>query len=171
MAQQSTAARDLDPATGTRTWVPSYKVLVGVAYAVCVLGMSLSIFAEMQTGYVGSGEQPRSLEEQLVGVLGFGTLGLAVSVGAVWLFGTRLRRAGLGAVVMGILSVPSLAFFWCGMPALLGAAAAHLAGLTRDGRPVAGAPRVFGMVGLVFAILNPLTNFTAVSVSWLLSFI
>lgn len=156
-----------DPATGTRTWVPPHKVLVGVAYTVCVLGMSLSIFAEMQTGDVGSGEQPRSLEEQLVGVLSFGTLGLALSAGAVWLFGARLRRAGLGAVVMGILSVPSLAFFWCGMPALLGAAAAHLAGLTRDGRPVAGAPRIFGMVGLVFAILNPLANFTAVSVSWL----
>jgi hypothetical protein len=169
MAHQSTTAPDLGaPAAGSRTWVPPYRVLVGIAYAVCVLGMSLSIIAEMQTGYVGSGEQPRSLGEQLVGVLGFGTLGLLLSVGAVWLFGRKLQRAGLGAVVMGVLSVPALAFFWCGMPALLGAAAAHLAGLTRDGRPVAGAPRLFGMVGLVFAVLNPLANFAAVTVSWLL---
>lgn len=169
MAHQSTAAPGLQPTAATRTWVPTYKVLVGIAYAVCVIAMSVSIVAEMQTGYVGSGEQPRSLEEQLVGVLGFGTLGLALSAGAVWLFGTKLHRASLGAIVMGVLAVPALAFFWCGMPALLGAAAAHLAGLTRDGRPVAGAPRLFGMVGLVFAVLNPIANFTAVSVSWLLS--
>jgi hypothetical protein len=72
-------------------------------------------------------------------------------------------------VLLGILSVPALAFFWCGMPALLGAAAARLAGLTRDGQPVSGAPRVFGIVGLVFALLNPVANFLAVSISWITS--
>ncbi|WP_159083550.1 hypothetical protein [Nocardioides terrigena] len=162
-------SRQVDPGGRARTWVPSYRTLVGIAYGVCVVGMSLSIFAEMQSGYVGRGEQPRSLEEQLLGVVGFGTAGLLLSIGSVRFFGTSPQRAKTGAVLLGILSVPALAFFWCGMPALLGAAAARLAGLTRDGQPVSGAPRVFGIVGLVFALLNPVANFLAVSISWITS--
>ena len=72
-------------------------------------------------------------------------------------------------MALGALSVPALAFFWCGMPALLGAAAARLAGLTADGSPRGGAARVFGLVGLVLAVLNPTVNFLAVSLSWLSS--
>ena len=150
----------------THTRVPSYAVLVGIAYGVCVVGMSVSIVAEMVFGYTGSGDQPRSLGEQLAGVVGFGTLGLVVSV----LAATRLtsdRQRRIGAIALGVAAVPSLAFFWCGMPALIGAAAAAVAGLTRGRTPLAGTPRVFGLVGLAFAIINPLANGAAVIVSWL----
>ena len=65
-------------ATRARLRVPSYPVLLAFAFGICVIGMSISILAEIAFGYVGSGDQPRSLEEQLAGVLGFGTAGLLV---------------------------------------------------------------------------------------------
>lgn len=152
--------------TLSHTRVPRYAVLVGFAYGICVLGMSCSILAEMAFGYTGQGDAPRSLTEQLAGVLGFGTFALAVSVLAV----NRLvsdRQRQVGAFVLGVLAVPALAFFWCGMPAMLGAGAAALAGLTRGRTPLPGAARVFGLIGLVFAVVNPIVNFLGVTISWL----
>lgn len=153
---------------GRTTRVPAYPVLVGIAYGVCVVGMSTSIVAEMVFGYTGSGDQPRSLGEQLAGVVGFGTLALLVSVLSVHLLRSDRQRQ-VGAIVLGIASVPALAFFWCGMPAILGAAAAALAGLTRGRTPVAGAARVFGLIGLVFAVVNPIANFLGVTISWIVT--
>lgn len=150
----------------TRTRVPPFPVLVGIAYGICVVGMSASIVAEMVFGYTGSGDQPRSLGEQLAGVLGFGTLGLVVALAAVRLLRSERQRR-VGAIALGALSVPALAFFWCGMPALLGAAAAALAGLTRGTVPLAGPARLFGLIGLAFAVINPMANFLAVTISWL----
>ena len=141
-------------------------MLVVIAYGICVIGMSLSIVAEMAFGYTDSGDQPRSLGQQLAGVLGFGTLGLLVSVATVARLTSRRQRR-VGAMVIGVLTVPSLALFWCGMPALLGAAAAALAGLTRGRTPLDGAARVFGLVGLAFAVINPIANGLAVTISWL----
>ncbi|WP_030485304.1 hypothetical protein [Nocardioides aequoreus] len=146
------------------TRAPSYAALIGTVYVVNVLVMSLSITAEIALGYVGSGDQPRSLGEQLAGVLGFGTLGLVVSlVGARYLSG---RRAQAGAIGFGVLCVPALAFFWCGMPGMLGATAAHLAGLTRGGEPLRGTARSCGVVGLVLAVANPLLTAVLVGGSW-----
>lgn len=156
----------LDPSTAQQTRVPPYAVLVGVAYAVCVVGMSCSIVAEMVFGYTGQGDAPRSLGEQLAGVVGFGTAGLAVSALLVHRL-TSERQRRVGAITLGVLTVPALAFFWCGMPALLGAGAAALAGLTRGRTPLGGAPRVFGLIGLVFAVINPIVNFLGVTISWL----
>ena len=154
------------PSTASHTRVPRYAVLVGLAYGICVVGMSTSILAEMAFGYTGQGDAPRSLGEQLAGVLGFGTLALAVSVFAVHRL-TSERQRRVGAIVLGVLAVPALAFFWCGMPAMLGAGAAALAGLTRGRTPVDGAARVFGLIGLVFAVVNPIVNFLGVTISWL----
>lgn len=153
------------------TRVPTYPVLIGIVYAICVVFMSMSILVEMQIGYVGQGEQPRTLGEQLVGVVGFGTGGLVLCLLAARFLSTDPSRAKIGAIVLGILTIPALAFFWCGMPGLVGATAAYLAGLTRGATPLAGAPRVFGIVGLLFAVLNPVVNFLAVTISWILSFI
>lgn len=153
---------------GRTTRVPTYPVLVGIAYGICVVGMSTSIAAEMVFGYTGSGEQPRSLGEQLAGVVGFGTLALVVSVLSVRLLRSERQRQ-VGAIVLGIAAVPALAFFWCGMPAILGAAAAALAGLTRGRTPVAGAARVFGLIGLAFAVINPIANFLGVTISWIVT--
>lgn len=150
----------------SRSRIPRYAVLVGLAFAVCVVGMSASITAEMVFGYTGQGDAPRSLGEQLAGVVGFGTAGLLLSVAAVR-FLTSPRQRAVGAITLGVLSVPALAFFWCGMPALLGAAAAALAGLTRGRAPLGGTPRLFGLIGLAFAIINPIVNFLGVTISWL----
>lgn len=156
-----------DIATHRSTVVPTYPVLVGVVFGVCVIGMALSTVAEMVIGYVGDGPQPRSLTEQLVGIVGFGLVGLVVSLSAVRFLSSTPRRARVGAVVLGALCIPALAFFWCGMPGLLGAAAARLAGLTKGEQPMTGAPRVLGLLGLVFAVLNPLTTALLAGGSWL----
>lgn len=166
----STAASTarVDPgAPGPRGVVPGYPVLLGIVAGVCVGGMALSTLAEILGGYIGEGPQPRSLGQQLAGILGFGTLGIALSVGAVRWAGEDLRRRRTGAVLLGALTVPALAFFWCGMPGLLGAAAARLAGLTRGTAPLTGAPRVLGVVGLVMAVLNPVTTAVLAGGSWL----
>lgn len=154
--------------TAPASRIPSYPRLIAIVYGVCVAGMSCSIIAEMIFGYTGSGDQPRSLGEQLAGVIGFGTAGLVVSVLAVRTLGTPNRRS-IGAIVFGVLAVPALAFFWCGMPGMMGAAAAALAGLTREREPLAGTPRIFGLIGLVFAIANPVVNTLGVTISWLAS--
>lgn len=154
------------PATSTR--IPSYPVLVGIVYGICVVGMSCSIVAEMIFGYTGSGDQPRSLGEQLLGVTGFGTLGLVVSVLSVQFLRSERQRQ-VGAIVLGVAAVPALAFFWCGMPALLGAGAAALAGLTRGRTPLTGAARAFGLLGLAFAVINPIVNFLGVTISWIVT--
>lgn len=157
-------ATTVAPSSTTR--IPTYRVLLGIVFGICVGAMALSVVAEMAFGYTGSGDQPRSLGEQLAGILGFGTLALVVSLlGARFLAAPDRARAG--AIVFGVLSIPALAFFWCGMPGMFGATAAYLAGLTRDGEPLSGPPRVFGLVGLVFAIVNPIIHVLLVGGSWL----
>jgi hypothetical protein len=153
------------PATTRRA--PRYGVLIGLVYLVCVVLMSVSITAEILFGYVGTGPQPRSLVEQLGGVVGFGTGGLVVSLLAARFLGADPARSRIGAIVLAVLAVPAIAFFWCGLPAMLGATAAYLAGVTAGRTPHSGAPRVFGTVGLVLAVLNPVVNFLALSISWL----
>lgn len=151
----------------SRVRAPRYGVLIGIVFGVCVVLMTLSISAEIVFGYVGTGPQPRSLVEQLGGVVGFGTGGLLLSLLAARLLGADPARSRVGAIVLAVLAVPAVAFFWCGLPGMLGATAAHLAGLTRGRTPAVGAPRAFGVVGLVLAVLNPVVNLSALSLSWL----
>lgn len=56
-------------------------------------------------------------------------------------------------IVLGVLSMLTLSFFWCGAPAVFGAAAAWLAGVVPGAEPQTGAARGFGVVGLVIAAL------------------
>jgi hypothetical protein len=63
-------------------------------------------------------------------------------------------RSKVGAIALGTLAVLSLPIFWAGGPAIFGGLAAWLGGLTKDGYPHRGAPRAFGIVGLVAAVLN-----------------
>ena len=140
-------------------------MLIGIVYAICVGAMSLSVTAEIVFGYESEG--PRTFGEQLVGLLGFGTAALVLSLVGARVLSASTERAKTGAVVFGVLAVPALAFFWCGMPGMFGATAAHLAGLTRGGTPLTGAPRAFGIVGLVFAILNPVLHTVLITGSWI----
>jgi hypothetical protein len=47
--------------------------------------------------------------------------------------------------------------------------AAALAGLTRGRTPLAGAARAFGLLGLAFAVINPIVNFLGVTISWIVT--
>jgi hypothetical protein len=62
-------------------------------------------------------------------------------------------RAKVGAIVLGALALVTVPFFWSGAPAVLGASAAWLAGLTKGGRPLGGVARGFGIIGFVVAVL------------------
>lgn len=147
------------------TRVPPFPVLFGVVAVVCMGGMTANLLAAKAQGVVDEG--PRTLDEQLVGVLTFGSIGLVVclTVG-LWLAASP-ARSRVGAVVLGFLAVPCVVFFFSGLPGMLGATAAHLAGLTRGRTPASGAPRVFGLIGLVLAVLNVVVVVVGVTVAWL----
>ena len=153
------------PTTPGRGVVPSYRVLLGIVFVLCTVGMALNLLAAIATDHVDEG--PRTLHEQLVGVIGFGIGGLTISLLGAWWFSRTEARAKMGAMIFGALAVPTIILFFSGTPGMFGATAAFLAGLTRDRTPSAGAPRVFGVVGLVFAILNVLTVVVGVSIAWI----
>jgi hypothetical protein len=133
--------------------LPSAPVLIGVVYAICVLGL-LAVF----TGdIVFTDKDPHRSEgpvESIIGVSIFGTAALLIGVGLlVWLVRTP-ERARVGAFLLLALSIVTIIFFWSGAPGILGACAAACAGLTRGGRPLTGAARTAGIIGAFIALLN-----------------
>ena len=151
--------------TDRRSSIPAYPILLGIVFAVCTVGMALNVLAAIATDVVDEG--PRTLEEQLAGVIGFGIAGVTISLLGAWWFSRTEARAKVGAIVFGALAVPTIILFFSGTPGMFGATAAFLAGLTRGRTPAAGAPRVFGIVGLVFAILNVIVTVAGVSIAWI----
>jgi hypothetical protein len=147
------SAIDASPPPGP---VPSYRSLASAVFVLCVVGMLVNLSADLLVN--GPGEAaPRDTVDQLVGVSVFGTIGLLVTVLPAIRIARSEKGARIGALVYGILAVPLLFFFWCGVPGMFGAASAYLAGLTRGGRaPETGPVRAVGVVGLVFAVLNPI---------------
>ena len=63
------------------------------------------------------------------------------------------------------MSLLTLIAFWSGAPGVLGAGAAGLAGLTRGGRPLGGAARVAGLVGVFIALLNVVFTVGSIALS------
>lgn len=153
--------------TSGRGVVPSYPVLLGIVFAICTVGMALNLLAAIATDVVDEG--PRTLHEQLTGVIGFGIVGLTISLLGAWWFSRTEARAKVGAIIFGALAVPTIILFFSGTPGMFGATAAFLAGLTRGRTPSVGAPRVFGVIGLVFAILNVLITLAGVSIAWIVT--
>lgn len=151
--------------TPGRVVVPAYPILLGMVFTICTLGMSLNLVAAIATDVVDEG--PRTLQEQLAGVIGFGLAGLTVSVLGAWWLSRTEARSKVGAIIFGVLAVPTIILFFSGVPGMFGATAAFLAGLTRGQTPTAGAPRVFGIVGLVFAVLNMVITVAGVSIAWI----
>jgi hypothetical protein len=128
-------------------------MLIGTVYVVCVLGLIAVFVGDI----VFTDNDPYRSEgpiESIIGIGLYGTAALVIGVGiGLWLVRSP-ERAKVGAILLGALSVLSLVAFWSGAPGVLGACAAWLAGLTRGGRPLGGAARVAGIVGLFIAILN-----------------
>jgi hypothetical protein len=140
--------------TGTRSFtLPSAPVFIGAVYAVCVLGLLAIFTSQILFTDVDASKSDGPLDSIIsVGVAG--TAALLIGVGlSLWLVRTP-ERAAVGAVVLGTLSVLSLVIFWSGAPAVFGACAAWLGGLTRGSRPQGGAARVAGIVGAFIAVLN-----------------
>ena len=137
----SSTARRLPPA-----------VLVGGAFALTTIANALFHVAfsiwDIRNDF-GAGN--RSPEEQLPVIIVIGVIGLLAAVGiGKWLSEDRAPR---GAVVLGALSILTLPVFFSGAPASLGAMAAVRAGFARGGSPTTGAPRGFGIAGIVIAVL------------------
>jgi hypothetical protein len=136
-----------------RVSLPSAPVHIGTVYAVCVL-LLLAIFVGDILFTDNDPYRSEGPVQSIISVGAIGTAALIISVGAgLWLVRTP-ERAKVGAILFGALSVVTLFVFWSGAPGLLGASAAWLAGLTRGGRPLGGAARVAGIVGVFIALLN-----------------
>lgn len=152
------------PTSRQRGVVPSYPVLLGTVFAICTVGMTINLLVAIALDIQDDG--PRTLQEQLAGVLGFGIAGLTISMIGAWWFTRTPARPTVGSIVYGALAVPTLILFFSGTPGMFGATAAFLAGLTQGRRPTAGVPRVFGVLGLVVAILNVLVTVLGVTIAW-----
>jgi hypothetical protein len=103
--------------------------------------------------------RPQGAIESIQSITVVGGLGLVLALAVALPLSRNPARAGIGAIVLGALSVVSLPLFWSGAPAVFGASAAWLAGLTRGGRPQSGAARAFGIIGLVVAVLGVVAVF------------
>lgn len=140
------------PATRPVT-LPSAAVLVGGFYVAGVLS-SIAWFA----GRIAFGdEDPHANDgpvESMITIAVIGTSLLVLCVGIGLLLVSSPARAKAGAVVFGALSIVSFIAYWAAAPAIFGATAAWLAGLTKGGRPLGGAARVMGLVGLFLAFTN-----------------
>jgi hypothetical protein len=97
--------------------------------------------------------------DSIVSIAVVGVAGLIVALAVALPLVRDPARAKVGAVVLGALALVTAPFFWSGAPAVLGAAAAWLAGLTKGGRPLSGVARGFGIVGFVVAVLVVVATF------------
>jgi hypothetical protein len=91
--------------------------------------------------------------ESIKGIALFGGIALVVALAIALPLRRDPTRARIGAMVLGSLALLTLPFFWSGAPAVFGASAAWMAGLTKDAEPQTGAARGFGIVGLVVAAI------------------
>ena len=92
-----------------------------------------------------------------ISVVGVAALAIAIAIALPLV--KAPSRARVGAIVLGALSLVTVPFFWSGAPAIFGATAAWLAGLTKGARPQSGAARAFGIIGFVIAILGVVAVF------------
>jgi hypothetical protein len=103
--------------------------------------------------------RPEGPIESIQSIAVVGVISLIVALAVALPLVNRPAKARIGAIVLGALALVSLPFFWSGAPAVLGASAAWLAGLTKGGRPQSGAARAFGIIGFVIAILGVVVIF------------
>jgi hypothetical protein len=97
--------------------------------------------------------RPQGPIESIESIAVVGVIGLIVALAIALPLVRNPAKAKIGAVVLGALAIVSLPFFWSGAPAVFGACAAWLGGLTKNGHPQSGAARAFGIIGFVVAVL------------------
>jgi hypothetical protein len=103
--------------------------------------------------------------ESIESIAVVGVIGLVVALAVALPMVRNPAKAKIGAIVLGALAIVSLPFFWSGIPAVFGACAAWLGGLTRNGHPQAGAARAFGIIGFVVAVLVIVAAFVGPALS------
>jgi hypothetical protein len=133
---------------------PSTALVVGAAIGLTT-GVQLAVFAIGM--FVASDHdihRSEGVKSALVSCAVVGAICLAVGFAIALATRRPASRSKVGAIALGALSVLSIPIFWAGGPAIFGALAAWLGGLTKDGQPHTGAARAFGVVGLVLAVLN-----------------
>ena len=153
-------------ATDRSVRLPSARALYVAVYGVCVL-LPLAVFVG---SILFTDEDPykdMGAVESIVTIGIISTVALAISLGVVALTRATPERAKIGAVTLAALSVPTIVVFWSGTPGILAAGAATLSGITRGGRPLAGAGRVAGIVGVFVAALSIVLTIGAYTVSWI----
>jgi hypothetical protein len=103
--------------------------------------------------------RPQGPIDSIVSIAVVGGAGLIVALAVGLPLAKNPARAKIGAIVLGALALATVPFFWSGAPAVLGASAAWLAGLTKGGQPQSGAARAFGIIGFVVAVLGVVAVF------------
>ncbi len=153
------------PATAARSVaLPTARVLIGTVYGVCVVGFIAVLIGEALVSDADP-YRPEGPVGAMIGVGLGGTAALLIGVGlGLWLVRTP-ERSKVGAILFAALSVLALIVVWSGAPGVFGACAAWLAGLTRGGRPLGGAARIAGVVGVFMALLNMVLTVGGVLVS------
>jgi hypothetical protein len=139
--------------TGTRTARGvSAPVLVGGAFLLTtVLNICFQLADILFTDH-----DPHRSEgpiESIISIAVVGGVGLIIALAVAVPLAGNPAKAKIGAIVLGALALVTAPFFWSGAPAVLGASAAWLAGLTRGGHPQTGVAHGFGIVGFVVAVL------------------
>jgi hypothetical protein len=163
-----TAINKISKAVGRR--VPTAPVLIGGVYCLCVL----AIIAIPAGSMLVTDEDPFRSDgpvEEIVSIGVAGTTALVVGVLAGLALVRSAGRARVGAIVFGALAIITLPLFWSGAPGIFGAVAAWLAGLTSGRRPLDGASRFFGAIGLCIAILNPCVSLGGELLHLLIAFV
>ncbi|NGN69327.1 hypothetical protein G5C51_36255 [Streptomyces sp. A7024] len=145
--------------TGNRTALGlSAPVLVGGAF---VLSTVVNICFQVAEILFTDKDPYRSEGpvESIQSIALVGGIGLVLALAVALPLAGKPARARVGAIVLGVLALVSVPVFWSGAPAVLGAAAAWLAGLAKGGQPQTGAARAFGIIGFVVAVLVIVASF------------
>ena len=128
-------------------------VLVGGTFALTtLLSIVLHVAEILFTDHDPHAPEGPIASIQSVGVVG--GIGLVLALAIAIPLSRDPHRARVGAIVLGVLAILALPVFWSGAAATLGASAAWLGGLARGSHPQTGAPRGFGIVGIVLAVLQ-----------------
>ncbi len=146
-------------ASNTSTAVAERRSISGPALVAIVFLLTTMTGLAFQTAdfvFNQTGDDPYRAEgpvDSIKGIALFGGLALAVALAIALPLRRDPAKARIGAMVLGSLALLTLPFFWSGAPAVFGAAAAWMAGLTKGAEPQTGVARGFGIVGIVVATI------------------